>query len=118
LIELLKDTLKDKISDVRATHRLIESPACLVVGEDELSPHLRRMLEENGGPLDRFSSNKPVLEINPQHPLVKRLMTEQNSDKLKDLAEIIFEETLLAEGGKLENPALFVKKINQLIINH
>jgi len=118
LIELLKDTLKDKISDVRATHRLIESPACLVVGEDELSPHLRRMLEENGGPLDRFSSNKPVLEINPQHPLVKRLMTEQNSDKLKELAEIIFEETLLAEGGKLENPALFVKKINQLIINH
>lgn len=118
LIELLKDTLKGKISDVRPTHRLTESPACLVVGENELSPHLRRMLEENGSPLGQFSSNKPVLEINSQHPLVKRLMAEQNSDKLKDLAEIIFEETLLAEGGKLENPALFVKKINQLIINH
>ena len=112
LLERIKSTLGDKVADVRVTLRLTESPACLVVGEHELSGNLERLLKAAG---QKTPSVKPVLEINPQHPIVQRLKSE-GDQHFADWASVLFEQALLAEGGQLEDPAGFVRRMNGLML--
>ncbi len=116
LVATMKALLGDKVADVRATTRLVDSPTCLVVGENDISQHLARMLEAAGAK-DQLPTNKPTLEINPEHMLLKRLEQESNTEKQTDLAELLLDQALLAEGGKLEDPASFVKRMNQLLMS-
>jgi molecular chaperone HtpG len=109
-LEKLSSSLKDKAKEVRVTTRLVDSPACLVVGDQDISPQLARMLKQAGQPVPE---SKPILEINPEHPLVKRLET---SGQFDDLANVIFDQALLAEGGALEDPAAYLKRINSLLL--
>jgi molecular chaperone HtpG len=109
MLEKLKEALKDKASDVRATTRLVDSPACLVVPEGDMSTQLARMLKQAGQPVPE---SKPILEVNAQHPLVKKLESAGNFD---DLAQILFDQALLAEGGLPEDPAAYVRRVNQLL---
>jgi molecular chaperone HtpG len=109
VLEKLKAALKDKAQDVRVTTRLVDSPACLVVTESGMSMQLARMLKQAG---QKAPEVKPVLEINAQHALVKKL---ENSEHFDDLAHILFDQALLAEGGLPEDPAAYVKRVNALL---
>ncbi len=109
-LDKLKDALKDKASDVRATSRLVDSPACLVVQDGDMSTQLARMLKQAGQAVPEV---KPILEVNAEHPLVKKLVDSANFD---DLANIIFDQALLAEGGLPADPAAYVKRVNALLI--
>jgi molecular chaperone HtpG len=111
LIERMKKTLDSKVKDVRITFRLTDSPACLVADEHELSGNLLRMLKAAG---QQAPDTKPILEINPQHPLVLKLKYEDK--QFDDWARILFDQALLAEGGQLQDPAAFVKRINQMLL--
>ena len=115
IVNNIKDILGDKIEAVRVSTRLTESPACLVVGENDMSAHLARMLEAAGA-ADQIPNMKPTLEINPEHVLIKRLETEASTDKQSDLIWLLFDQALLAEGGKLDDPASFVKRMNHLLL--
>ena len=106
----LKEALKDKAEDVRVTPRLVDSPACLVVTEDGMSTQLARMLKQAG---QTVPQTKPVLEVNPEHALVKKL---DGSVHFHDLAHILFDQALLAEGGIPEDPAAYVKRVNALLV--
>ena len=110
VVDKLSSTLSAKTKEVRVTTRLVDSPACLVSAEGELSPQLLRMLKQAGQPVPEV---KPILEINPEHPLVKKL---ESSDQFDDLANVIFDQALIAEGGLPEDPAEYVKRINQLLL--
>jgi molecular chaperone HtpG len=112
LIEKIKTTLGDKVKEVRVTHRLTDSPACLVAGEHDMSGNLERMLKAAG---QKTPESKPTLEINPEHRLVTRIKSETDSAKFDDLAHLLFDQALLAEGGQLDDPASFVKRMNSLI---
>ena len=109
MLDKLKEVLKDKAKDVRATTRLVDSPACLVVQDGDMSTQLARMLKQAGQPAPEV---KPILEINAQHPLVKKL---EGSDHFDDLAHILFDQALLAEGGMPDDPAAYVRRVNQLL---
>jgi molecular chaperone HtpG len=114
LVEKMKDALSDKAKDVRVTHRLTDSPACLVADEHELSGHLVRMLKAAG---QNAPESKPILEINPNHPLVTRLKYENaDSPAFADWSHILFDQALLAEGGSLTDPASFVKRLNDMLL--
>lgn len=113
LIEKISGVLGDKVKEVRVTHRLTDSPACLVAGENDLSGNLERMLKAAG---QKTPETKPTLEINPEHRLVARIKSESDSSKFDDLAHLLFDQALLAEGGQLDDPASFVKRMNSLII--
>jgi molecular chaperone HtpG len=108
-LDKLKEALKDKASDVRATSRLVDSPACLVVQDGDMSTQLARMLKQAGQAVPEV---KPILEVNAEHPLVKKLVDSANFD---DLANIIFDQALLAEGGMPSDPAAYVKRVNALL---
>ena len=105
----LKETLKDRVKDVRVTTRLVDSPACLVVQDGGMSTQLARMLKQAG---QKVPDIKPVLEVNAGHALVKKL---EGSDHFDDLAHILFDQALLAEGGLPEDPAAYVKRVNALL---
>jgi molecular chaperone HtpG len=111
LIERMKKSLDGRVKDVRVTLRLTDSPACLVADEHELSANLLRMLKAAG---QQAPDSKPILEINPQHPLVLKLKYEDK--QFDDWATILFDQALLAEGGQLQDPAGFVKRINQMLL--
>jgi len=114
LVGKMKEALADKAKEVRVTFRLTDSPACLVADEHELSGNLLRMLKAAG---QDAPESKPILEINPQHPLVMRLKYEDTSgEKFKDWANILFDQALLAEGGMLADPASFVKRMNEMLL--
>lgn len=110
IVDKLSDALKAKTQQVRVTTRLVDSPACLVTGEGELSPQLIRMLKQAG---QAVPESKPILEINPEHPLVKKL---EGSNQFDDLANVIFDQAVIAEGGLPEDPAAYVKRINSLLL--
>jgi len=112
LIERIAKALGERVKEVRVTHRLTESPACLVVGDGELSGNLERLLRTAG---QKVPTVTPTLEINPQHPLVLRLASEPE-ERLDDWANLLFEEALLAEGAQLEDPAGFVRRVNSLMM--
>ncbi len=107
----LKEALKDKAEDVRVTSRLVDSPACLVVTDQGMSLQLARMLKQAG---QEVPETKPVLEVNPEHALVKKLAADANPH-FHDLAHIVFDQALLAEGGLPEDPAAYVKRVNALL---
>ncbi|NWG74169.1 MAG: molecular chaperone HtpG [Rubrivivax sp.] len=109
LLERLKTALKDRAKDVRVTTRLVESPACIVVEEGDMSAHLARLLKQAG---QQAPASRPILEINPAHALVKRLESDERFD---DLANILFDQAWLAEGGQLEDPAAYVQRVNRLL---
>ncbi|MGE5087998.1 MAG: molecular chaperone HtpG [Candidatus Levyibacteriota bacterium] len=110
-VERLKASLGERVKDVRVTRRLTESPACLVADEHDMSANLARMLRAAGQPGPAW---KPILEINPRHPVVARLRGEEAS--FDDWASVLFDQALLAEGGQLDDPAAFVKRVNQLML--
>ena len=112
LVDRIKQTLGEQVKDVRVTHRLTDSPACLVSDEHDLSGNLARILKSAG---QKAPETKPILEINPAHRLVKRIEAESADDVFADLAYVLFDQALLAEGGALEDPASFVKRMNSLI---
>ena len=113
LIERIKTALGDTVKEVRVTHRLTDSPACLVAGEHDVSANLARILKAAG---QNAPDSKPVLEINPAHKLVKRLEVETAEATFNDLAHLVFDQALLAEGGQLNDPASFVKRMNSLLV--
>jgi molecular chaperone HtpG len=113
VLEKIQSVLAEKIKQVRVTNRLTESPACLVVDENELSGNLERMLKAAG---QKVGAVKPILEINPSHPLVVKLKADLESASFSDLSLILFEQSLLAEGGQLDDPAGFVKRVNQFML--
>ncbi len=113
LVEKVKTALgEDKVREVRVTYRLTDSPACIVTGEHDMSANLERMLKAAG---QKAPSTKPILEINPQHRLVERLKDESDDGKFADWAHLLFDQALLAEGGQLEDPASFVRRLNGLL---
>lgn len=109
VLERLKESLKERAKDVRVTTRLVDSPACIVVEDGDMSAHLARLLKQSGQEAPR---SQPILEVNPEHPLVKRLDGDERFD---DLAQILFDQALLAEGGQLENPAAYVQRVNRML---
>ena len=113
LVERVKKALGERVKDVRVTLRLTESPACLVVDEHDMSAHLQRLLKAAG---QKAPDSKPILEVNPHHALVQRLKDEADEQRFADLAQILFDQALLAEGGALDDPAGFVKRLNQLML--
>ena len=112
LVEKMKTALADKAKDVRVTFRLTDSPACLVADDNELSGNLMRMLKAAG---QAAPESKPILEVNPDHPLVQKLKYEDA--KFADWSHILFDQALLAEGGSLTDPASFVKRLNELLLS-
>ena len=113
LLERFREALSGRVKDVRVTRRLSTSPACLVSEEFEMSRHLERILDAAGQKVD---AARPILEINPDHPMVARLAAETESTRQQDWAHLIFDQALLSEGGKLDDPAVFVRRMNELIV--
>ncbi|MEK6596079.1 MAG: molecular chaperone HtpG, partial [Pseudomonadota bacterium] len=111
LTEKMKVTLGEQVKDVRVTFRLTESPACLVADTYDMGGNLERLLKSAG---QKIQHAKPILEINPHHPMVQRLKTEE--ENFEDWSHILFDQALLAEGGQLEDPAAFVKRLNDLLL--
>ncbi len=114
LFKRLKEALGERIKEARPSKRLVDSPACLVVGEHEMSANLARVLRSVGQDAPR---TQPILEVNVDHPLVKRLESESDKERFSDLALILFDQAQLAEGGQLEDPAAFVGRLNKLMMN-
>ncbi|MGA0033214.1 MAG: molecular chaperone HtpG, partial [Burkholderiales bacterium] len=113
LVERIKKALGERVKDVRVTLRLTESPACLVADEHDMTASLQRMLKAAG---QQVPMARPILEINTRHPLLQRLQAEKDETRFGDLAAVLFDQSLLAEGGQLEDPAGFVKRLNQLML--
>ena len=112
LVERIKGLLGDRVSDVRASRRLTESPACLVLDRGDMAMHMQRLLKQAGHAVD---AAKPVLEVNLAHPLLKRFEAEADDARAGDLALVLLEQALLAEGGQLEDPAAYVRRVNALL---
>jgi molecular chaperone HtpG len=113
LTEHIAKTLGEQVKEVRVTHRLTSSPACLVSDQYGLSMNLERLLKAAG---QKVPGTKPILEINPKHPLVQGLRCEADETRFADWSHILFDQALLAEGGQLEDPASFVKRLNELML--
>ena len=113
LLKKIRKVLRDRIEAVNVSRRLVDSPACVVAGSDELNPQLRRMLEASG---QELPESKPILEVNIDHPLVAKLSIETDDARFTALAEIVLDHALLAEGSQLENPAAYVQRINNLLL--
>jgi len=114
LLERIKTTLGDKVKEVRITHRLTTSPACLVADEQGMDASLERLLKSAGQPI---MGNNPIMEINPQHPIVNALKEEADENRFNDWAFILFDQALLSEGGHLNDPAEFVKRMNEMFVS-
>ncbi len=114
VVDKLKAALGERAKDVKVSTRLVDSPACLVVGEGELSPQMIQMLKQMG---QDVPESKPTLEVNPDHPLIKKLeSSEQSAEDFDKLAQVIFDQALLAEGGQLEDPAAYLRRVNELLM--
>ena len=113
LLEKIKQALGDRVKEVRVTMRLTDSPACLVADQHDLGANLERLLKAAG---QKVPASKPILEINPRHPLLQRLKYEADTQRFGDWSHVLFDQALLSEGGQLEDPAGFVKRLNQLML--
>ncbi len=109
----IKTLLGEKIKDVRMSQRLTDSPACLVVDEQDINPHMQRILEAAG---QAVPANKPIFELNPDHPMIKELKHETSDERFSEWTHILFDQAILAEGGQLDDPATFVKRLNTLLL--
>lgn len=114
LLTAVKESLGDKVKEVRITHRLTDSPACLVADEQAMSANLERLLKSAG---QKINVSQPILEINPDHMLVQKLKSEQGNSGFANWAHLLFDQALLAEGGQLEDPAGFVKRMNGMLLS-
>jgi len=114
ILEKIKQTLGEQVKEVRLTHRLTNSPACLVKDEHDMSANLERILKQAG---QNVPTSKPIFEINPDHPLVGKLKVEADGERFNDLALVLFDQAQLAEGGQLEDPGTFVKRLNELLLS-
>lgn len=112
VIARLKQALGDRVTDVRTTSRLTTSPACLVVGEQDIDPSLQRLLRAAGQPVPE---SKPILEINPDHAIIRKLKDEQDEKRIGDWAEILYDQSVLSNGDKLADPRNFVSRLNDLL---
>ncbi len=113
LVERIKTALGDGVQEVRITNRLTESPACIVVGDYDMSANLQRVLKQLG---QSAPDSKPILEVNPTHPLVEKMDQEPDEELFADLARVLLDQATLAEGGQLEDPAGFVRRLNKLML--
>ena len=113
LVEKISKLLEENVEEVRMTHRLTESPACLVVSEDDMGMQMRRVLESAG---QAVPENKRIFELNPDHPLVQKLNDESDSDRFNDLARVLYDQAQLAEGSQLNEPATYVARLNKLLL--
>ena len=113
LLERVKTALDDQVAEVRITHRLTDSPACVVVAEHDMGAHMRRILEAAG---QKLPETKPIFELNPEHPLVKKLEQESSETRFADLAHVLFDQANLAEGAQLQDPAAYVQRLNKLLL--
>lgn len=114
LLDAMTRALGERVKSVRVSHRLTESPACLVVEEGDLSGNMSRFLKSVG---QSVPTSKPILEINPDHRLILRLKLDTDAERITEWSQLLFDQSLLAEGGQLEDPAQFVKRLNQLMLN-
>ena len=114
LVDRIQEALKDDVKEVRVTSRLTDSPACMVVGQYDMNAHMRRMMEAAGQPVPE---PEIIMEINPEHPLVKRMDQEPDEDRFADLANLIHAQAQLAEGSQLRQPAEYVSRINKLLLD-
>ena len=115
VLKQIKDVLADKVSDVRLSHRLTESPACLVADVYGMSLNMERIMKDAGQGMGMGMGRKPIFELNPTHPLVVRMKEEQDDNRFADLTHILFDQAILSEGGQLDDPAAFVHKLNGLL---
>ena len=116
VIKQIKEVLKEKVGEVRLSHRLTDSPACLVSEDYGMSLNMERIMKEAGQDMSMMGGGtKPVFEINPEHVLVIRLKDEQDDERFADLTQIMFDQAILSEGGQLDDPATFVHKLNGLL---
>lgn len=113
ILPKIKAALGDRVKDVRLTHRLVDSPSCVVFDENELSGHMQRLLKATG---QAIPESKPILELNPDHALLNKLQNLHESPQLSDWADILLSQALLAEGEQLQNPAGFIRRLNQLLV--
>ena len=113
LLKRIKDALGDSVEEVRVTHRLTDSPACLVVGQFDMGAQMRRIMEAAG---QEVPESKPIFEINPEHPLITRLDQESDEDRFVDLSKVVFDQASLAAGGQLDDPASYVQRLNKLLL--
>lgn len=113
LIERIQKALGEDVKEVRVSHRLTDSPSCLVMENDEMPVHLQKMLKQAGHDVP---DSKPILEINADHTLVKRLNDESNEERFTEWSKLLFEQAMLSEGGQLDDPAAFVKRMNNLLV--
>ncbi|KAF3981412.1 MAG: molecular chaperone HtpG [Methylococcales symbiont of Hymedesmia sp. n. MRB-2018] len=117
ILKQMKAVLGDKVSDVRVTNRLTDSPACLVTGDHDMSLNMERIMKEAGQPMNMMGmgGTKPTFEINPIHALVTSIKNEQDDDRFADITNILFDQAILSEGGQLDDPVAFVHKLNGLL---
>ena len=117
ILKQMKEVLGDKVSEVRITNRLTDSPACLVTGDNDMSLNMERIMKEAGQSMNMMGmgGSKPIFEINPTHALVSSVKDEQDDDRFADITNILFDQAILSEGGQLDNPTEFVHKLNGLL---
>jgi molecular chaperone HtpG len=113
LLSKMKETLGSKVKEVRISNRLTDSPSCLVVEKHDINVSMQKLLKQVG---QKVPNLEPILELNPDHPLVKRLKDETNEQRFADLTHVLFDQAMLSEGGQLEDPASFVKRMNDLLL--
>ena len=114
LVERIKAALGEKVKDVRVSNRLVDSAACLVVDEYDMSLHMQRLFKAAG---QAAPAAQPILEINPEHALLQRLQAAPDDDaRTADYAALLFEQAMLAEGGHLDDPAAFIARMNRLLV--
>mgnify|MGYP003402239364 FL=1 len=113
LLDRIKQILAEQIKEVRITRRLTNSPACIVAGEHDMTPQMERLMRAAG---QAVPHNKPILELNPEHMMVQKLKTEIDETRFADWVKILFDQAVLAEGGQLEDPAVFVQRLNKLLL--
>ena len=114
IVKLIKEKLADKVEDVRVSHRLTTSPACIVLNEHDMALYMQHLLKQAG---QQLPSTKPVLEINPTHPILMKMNNEPDLDQVGAWSLLLFEQAILAEGGQLENPADFVARLNKIMLD-
>jgi molecular chaperone HtpG len=113
LVKRMQDNLGERVAEVRVSQRLTESPSCLVMGEHDMAVHMQQMLRQAGHDIPH---SKPILEINPAHPLVSRLKAESDDARFADWSAILLDQAMLSEGGQLDDPVNFVNRLNQLLL--
>lgn len=111
LLKKIQTILNEKIKEVRLSHRLTSSPACLVRDQNALGPQMEKLLKAAG---QTVTETKPILELNPTHDIIRQLLTQQDEQRLEEWTQILFEQSLLAEGSALSDPAQFVQRMNKL----